>query len=203
MILYSYSASDDDSEYDETDYYVYDHYESDGLVFDIPDGWFADTTYGAPMLFMDSEDGDINYDESISFVSTETVLDSDVTDVKQETIESYLDELISYGYYNSYEITDSGSLEIAGKDANYFDMTVSYSLDEDEVSFRSRYIFTTGEGSYCVSITSLDDDDSFNKMLDVYTEVEQTLTLPDAEQTEEADEEAADDDSVSEEETEE
>jgi hypothetical protein len=183
--------SDDDS--DSTDSYIYGNYDSNGLKFDIPDGWYVDESFGSPTIFEVTDDGNPNYDEYITLMPTSSILGSDVTSVDKSTIEDYFTELVDAGYYTEFTTTDSGEYTVAGYDADYYDITVSYTLEDggDTYSFRGRYIFTQGDNSYSIMLTSLDDDDSFTKVEDLYNEFVTTLTLPTADEIAAAEEESS------------
>ncbi len=185
MIIYSYPADDleeEEEEYDPSQYITYDKYDAGGLSFDIPEGWYADSTYGAPMIFEDAEEGEENYDEYISVTPTYMVLDNAETEVTEDVVKENFDSLIEAGYFKKYEITSTDNVKVAGYDADSYDISFTYSLDEDEVVYRSRYIFTSGDNSYCLTISSLDTDESFKKMTDLLDELIKTLKLPTAEQ---------------------
>jgi hypothetical protein len=116
---------------------------------------------------------------------TAQIFDSDSTEMTKDVLDEYFAELVDAGYYTEYKFTDSGDTDVNGVTAKYFDMTITYSLGDDDdstVSFRGRYIFTDGDNSYCIMITSLDDDDSFKKIEDIYEQIAPTMTLPTAEE---------------------
>lgn len=187
MILYAYADEAVEDEYDPSESYVYDNYDADGLKFDIPDGWFADTGYGAPMLLQEPESEDeINYDETIAILPAENVFESG--EVNKESIEEYFGELVELGYYTEYKITDSGNSTMGKETAKYYDVLSTYSLVSDEdsedsetMSFRTRYIVTEGDDPYCAIITSNDSDDSFDYVFGVYESFADTIEISAAE----------------------
>ncbi len=192
MILYAY---EDEEEEEVT--YIYDEYDVDGLYFEIPDGWYVDDSYGAPTMFIDSED-DYNYDEVITILPTSYVFESDEDGTyPDDIVTSYFDELIEEGYYTSYELTDSGEgTAIDGNATKYYDITAYYETTDDdgndtEEGFRTRYIISDGDNSYSVIINSLDTDDSFDMVVETYESMVGTIVLPEAE--EETEEEAEED----------
>lgn len=187
MILYAYADETEEDEYDPSDSYVYDNYDADGLKFEIPEGWFADTGYGAPMLLQESED-EINYDETIAILPAENVFESG--DVSEDSINEYFGELVELGYYTEYKITDSGDSTVGKESAKYYDVLSTYSLLSDDdseesetMSFRTRYIVTEDDNPYCVIITSNDSDDSFDYVFGIYESFADTIEISAAENT--------------------
>ena len=191
MMLFSspYESGDEDP----TENYIYDHYDSNGLSFDIPSGWYADDSYGSPTMFMDGEED--NFDEYISIVPSAYVLDADKDGNydSESVIKSYYDEAVSEGYYLSYEITDKGTEKVNGTDAKYYVLKVSsdsFTDEEETDTIRIKYVITPGETSHAVIMTSLDTDESFEKVTGAYeSSIASTLTLPTKEQMDEAMEE--------------
>lgn len=188
----------DEEEEDPSEYYVYDKYDKNGLAFDIPEGWYADDSYDSPTLFMDGEED--NYDEYISILPSMYVFepDKDGNYDSESTLKSYYDDAVAEGYYLSYEITEKGKVEekVGGADASYYVLKVSMegiSEDSEESTtdtIRIKYIITKGDNSHAIIITSLDSDESFNKVVSAYEDsVAPTLKLPTAEQMTELDSE--------------
>lgn len=189
MNLYAYADEDDDTSEDEAAAnYIYDKYDADGLKFDIPEGWFADTSFGSPMLLQQADsDDEINYDESIAIVDTENVFDSDNGKVTKKTVKSYFDNYLDYGYYTDYKISETGSMKVSGVDANYYDVitTISSTLtntDSDEdaepVVCKTRYIITDEDTSHCMILSALNNDESFGRVVEAYEKMADSLELP-------------------------
>lgn len=198
MMLFSMPFAEDDDydygddeyldDYDYTQNFVRGEYDADGLKFTIPDGWFAENTFGAPMIFQDYAEGEeINYDETISIVPTAFVFepgeDGNITD---EILEDYFAELIDNGLYSDYSITDSGDIIAAGIEARYYDIFAAIETDDTSESFRTRYIITSGDNSHCFILTALDDDESFKMVIDTFDSFSDTIVLPTAEQMKQA-----------------
>lgn len=189
MNLYAYADEDDDTDEDDASAnYIYDKYDVDGLKFDIPEGWFADTSFGAPMILQQADsDDEINYDESIAIVDTENVFDSEDGKVTKKTVKSYFEDYLDYGYYTDYKISETGSMKVNGVDADYYDVisTVSSALtatDSDEdaepVVCKTRYIITDEDTSHCIILSALDNDESFGRVLEAYEKMADSLELP-------------------------
>ena len=196
MMLFAspYESTDDDP----TENYIYDHYDSNGLTFDIPEGWYADDSYGSPTLFMDGEED--NFDEYISIVPSNYVLDPDDDGSynTEKVIKAYYDDAVSEGYYLSYEISDKGDTKLNGVDAKYYVLKVTsdtFSEEGEEETIRIKYIITGGDNSHAVIMTSLDTDESYDKVVGAFDSIADTVTLPTAEQMKEA-EEAYDDEEI-------
>ncbi|MCD8095302.1 MAG: hypothetical protein LUE12_04145 [Ruminococcus sp.] len=190
MMLYSYEYSEEDE--DDTSSYIYDYYDDEnGLTFTIPDGWYADDSYGYPYLFVD---GDDSYNEIMGFFPTTYIFDADEDgNVGEDVIVSYYEELVEDETYTSYELTETGETTVGEYTGAYYDVTASYESDDDEEeSFRTRYIITEGDNSFCIMLMSLDDDDSFATVTDAFDEIYDTVTLPTTEQLGYDDEEEED-----------
>lgn len=180
---------------DPSENYVYDHYDSNGLSFDIPDGWYADDSYGSPTLFMQGEED--NLDEYISIVPSSYVLDADDKGNynTEKVVKSYYEEAIEEGYYLSFEITDKGDTKLGGVDAKYYVLRISSDSfsESGEVEFiRIKYIITGGDNSHAVIMTSFDTDESYKKVTEAFDTVADTVKLPTAEQMAAAEEELDD-----------
>lgn len=189
MNLYAYADEDDDT--DEDDHsanYIYDKYDVDGIKFDIPEGWFADASFGSPMLLQQADpDEEINYNESIAIVDTENVFDSDDGKITKKTVKSYFDDYLDYGYYTDYKISETGSMKVGGVDADYYDVitTISSALtntDSDEdaepIVCKTRYIITDEDTSHCIVLSALDNDESFGRVVEAYEKMADSLELP-------------------------
>lgn len=191
-----FSSMYENGEEDPSDNYVYDHYDdNNGLTFDIPDGWYADTSYGSPTMFMQGDED--NLDEYISIVPSSYVLDADEKGNynTEKVIKSYYEDGISEGYYLSFEITDKGDTKLNGVDAKYYVLRLSsnsFSDSGEEEFIRIKYIITGGDNSHAVIMTALDTDESYNKVVGAFDTIADTVKLPTAEQMAAA--EAADED---------
>ncbi len=175
----------DDSNYDVSEQFIRGHYSANGLEFTIPDGWFAEDSLGAPTIFQDFEQGEeINYDEAISIVPTSYIFDSiENGEADEDAVESYFSELTEAGFYSSYELLGSGSVNVCGVDAKYFDIKASMPMDtESEDVFRTRYIVTPGDNSHCLILSSLDTEESAKLVQDVFDSFSDTIKFPTAEQ---------------------
>lgn len=180
-----YASMYENGEEDPTENYVYDHYDSNGLSFDIPKNWYADDSYGSPTLFMQGEED--NLDEYFSIVPTNYVLDPDDKGCynSESVVKSYYEDGVSEGYYLSYEITEKGDTKLGTVDAKYYVLRVSsdsFSESGEEEFIRIKYIITDGDNSHAVIITSFDTDESYNKVVSAYEEIADSIKLPTAEQ---------------------
>lgn len=179
---------DDDpfEDYDYTEDFIRGEYDQDNLKFTVPDGWFAENSFGTPILFQDFDDvTGINYDEYISIVPVSFVFDPNEDGVvNEDMINAYFKELTDAGFYTEYDMLETGEISFSGIEANYYDIAAKIEDDELTETFRTRYIITAGDNSHCFILESLDDDASFKKVLDAFDSFSGTITLPTAEQME-------------------
>lgn len=188
-----YASMYENGEEDPTENYIYDHYDSNGLSFDIPENWYADDSYGSPTLFMQGEED--NLDEYFSIVPTNYVLEPDDKGCynSEKVIKDYYEDGVSEGYYLSYEITEKGDTKLGTVDAKYYILRVSsdsFSESGEEEFIRIKYIITDGDNSHAAILTSFDTDESFNKVSSAYEEIADSIKLPTAEQMAAAEEES-------------
>ena len=182
----------ENGEEDPTENYVYDHYDNNGLSFDIPEGWYADDSYGSPTLFMQGEED--NLDEYFSIVPSSYVLDPDDKGNynTEKVIKKYYQDAVDEGYYLSFEITEKGDTKLGDVDAKYYIIRLSsdsFSDSGEEEFIRIKYVITGGDNSHAVIMTSFDTDESFKKVVDAFDSISDTVKLPTAEQMAAAEEE--------------
>ena len=186
------------SEASDEEHIVRGEYNSDGLKFTVPDGWFADSTFGSPTLFRDyGEDEELDYNTNISIVPTEYVFTPDTDDegekseITEDIVKDYFDELKDSGFYSDIQFLGSGDIKAAGTDAKYYDIFSEIDEeDEGKIAYRTRYIITPGDNSHCIIVTSLDNDEQFNAVIETFSSFADTIQLPTAEQMQQLEEEA-------------
>lgn len=196
MLLYAYADdTGEEEEYDPTEYYIYDSYDVDGMSFDLPEGWVADSSMAIPMIFQEAATAEeIDYNESIVILSADNVFGTETEGVNEKSITEYFDDCVEQGFYSKYEITDSGDTTFGENKAEYFDLTLIPVTDEESeeepTELRVRYVADKSDTPYCAVITSYNTDESFDLMIEAFKTVSDSFKVTaeesaDAEDTEE------------------
>ncbi len=198
MLLFSVdyedSMAEDGMEEDLTSGFIYDNYDSNGLSFTIPKGWFVEDTYGMPTVYKDAEDIDkIDYNTCISIVPANFMLNYDMDKdkkVDKKFITNYFENFIKSGFYSDYKINATGEGTLGSEKADMYDITVTYdNTDEnmpDMPSEQSRTIIFVSKNKNCYVASikvPLDDEKTAQEYVDCYKSFADSIKLPTEEQT--------------------
>ena len=187
---YDDQFGDTATDVDLSNFAIYGHYEgSNGLSFDIPDGWFAEDMYetGAPTVYKKDEAEDFN----IAIIPASFLLDYDMDKdkkVDEKAVKNYFETLVSCGLYEDYKINDKSAGKLGGKDADVYDITVSFKNDAEGALEKSRTVYYVTKEKNCyigMVKVSLDSEASAKEYLDVFAKIAESTKLPSEEQTKE------------------
>ena len=176
---------DNDDSQNEDDEIFYDYYDDgNGLSFKIPDGWYAgwykDNSFVYAYIYEDGVDGDAL---SIKIFRIDGVFDADENgNVDKDVIEKTFNEWVEYGWFDSYELTEAGEIAVGEYVGTCYDLKGYYTHDGEEIVTLTRYIVTEGDNFFCITLMSPGDGDSLAMVIDTFTKISDTLTLPSAEQ---------------------
>lgn len=163
---------------------IYGEYSEDGVSFTIPDGWYADTSYGYPIIIEDGDDAMYSY---ACIIDSSWLVDADFEDITSDNFVEMFDSYVEGGYYSSYTIDESDISSLSVYDAKGYVITTVYEGDEDEEdeTYYTEYIFIDSDPAYTLMIETLNDEDSIAAMQEMAYALGDTIIIDSSETAEE------------------
>jgi hypothetical protein len=161
---------------------IYGEYDQDGISFTINDGWYADTSYGIPLIY---EDGNESMYEYIGLVEASNIIDVSFDELTKADMEEIFEQYVDAGTCLSYELEQVDTEDANGYETKTFDVTVEaedYTTDDSTeetstTSYYTEYMFVNSDTPYVIVTNAMPTEESISKCLEVRDGIMSTLTI--------------------------
>ena len=182
-------VADDDQPAEDIPEPIRGTYDLDGLKFEIPEGYYVDTSYDIPVIYSDDES---LMDENIAIMSLEAYNGQEYDDISIDTIKAEFESYKTLGSIADYELEELKALpQVDGKDTKGFKVKiVAYAGDsssgEESIEYYSEMVFINSEQSYAVLLNASSSEESISRVEKLRDNIFTTLTFTsDPDQSEE------------------
>ena len=155
---------------------IYGTYDQDGVKFDIPDGYYADTSFGLPVVY--SEDENLT-NENVG-ITTQTMYNGGTfEEASLEYLENEYKEYKETESIREYEIKEIKDItDVNGTKAKAYSIAVTIGEDDENTAeYYSELIFLDYKPSYVMIINGNNNEESIARVDKLRDSILKSLTI--------------------------